>query len=330
MMIVPMPIRGTTIAAENGAAKGVRTVASTVFATAAIVVAVLLAAAIVMVWRLYQDGMRRADAAARQVIAERARVDEQQAALRRYEVAFASIRGRGELGEQVLIETARALGLREGVHFTVQTDVAGGGAAKPDMVLTVGGGRSVPVDAKASMACWAEAVETDDPDERLDALRVHVRNLRSRAAELAGKGYQRWADAIYGTVMFVPSDAAVVAALDTDPELLRWLLDRRIFLCGPTGFAVVASAAMFAATERTLLDDVERVRAQAGSAHRAAGNAIDAVNLSSTHLQRFLSARRRELEALDTFRGNVAPLTDAAASPAAIATVRREDEMPAS
>ncbi|MEU6645772.1 DNA recombination protein RmuC [Saccharomonospora sp. NPDC046836] len=303
---------------------------STVLATAAVVVALLLAGAVALLWRLYQDGMRRADAAARQVDAERARVDEQQAALRRYEVAFASISGRGELGEQVLAETARALGLREGLHFTLQTDLAGGGGAKPDMVLRVGGDRTVPVDAKASMACWAEAVETDDPGERLDALRVHVRNLRSRAAELAAKGYQRWADAIYGTVMFVPSDAAVVAALDTDPELLRWLLDRRVFLCGPTGFAVVASAAMFAATERTLVEDVERVRAHAASAHRSAGNAVDALNLSSTHLQRFLSARRRELEALESFRASVAPLTEAAASPAPVPAVRKGDELAAS
>jgi DNA recombination protein RmuC len=290
---------------------------------------VLLGVAVALLWRLYNDSMRRADAAARQVELERSRVNEQQHSLRRYEVAFASISGRGELGEQVLIETARALGLREELHFTLQTDVAGGGGAKPDMVLHVGGGRSVPVDAKASMATWAEAIETDNPDERLDALRVHVRNLRSRAAELAGKGYQRWADAIYGTIMFVPSDAAVVAALDTDPELLRWMLDRRVFVCGPTGFAVLASAALFAASDRALLEDVEQVRAGAASAHRAAGGAIDALNLSSTHLQRFLSARRRELDALESFRSTVAPLTDAAAAPSPVTEIRKGDELAA-
>lgn len=304
--------------------------ASTVISTAAIAVAVVLLVAIVLLWRLYTDSVRRGEVAARQVEAERSRVDRQQLALRRYEVAFASIRGRGELGEQVLAETARALGLREGLHFTLQTDLAGGGAAKPDLVLRVGGDRTVPVDAKASLACWAEAVETDDAEERLDALRVHVRNLRSRAAELAGRGYQRWADAIYGTIMFVPSDAAVVAALDTDPELLRWLLDRRVFLCGPTGFAVLASAALFAASERAVVEDVERVRAGAAAAHRAAGAAVEAINLSTTHLQRFLSARRRELDALEGFRAVVAPLSDAAGGPAEIATVRRGDEMAAS
>ena len=303
---------------------------STVITTAAIAITLVLAVAIVLLYRLYADSMRRADAAARQVEAERSRVDRHQAALRRYEVAFASISGRGELGEQVLVETARALGLREGLHFTLQTDLAGGGAAKPDMVLRVGGDRSVPVDAKASLACWAEAVETDNAAERLDALRVHVRNLRSRAAELAGKGYQRWADAIYGTVMFVPSDAAVVAALDTDPELLRWMLDRRIFLCGPTGFAVVASAALFAASDRAVVEDVERVRTGAAAAHRAAGNAVEAFNLSGTHLQRFISARRRELDALEGFRATVAPLADASGTPTEIATIRKGDELAAS
>jgi DNA recombination protein RmuC len=297
-----------------------------VLSTAAIVVALLLAGALLFLWRLYQDSVRRTDAALNAIQSERLRGEAHQAALQRYEVAFSSVSGRGELGEQVLVETARALGLREGIHFRLQVDIAGGGSVRPDMVLTVGGGRQVPVDAKMSMVCWAEAVETDDLAERADALRVHVRNIRSRAAELAGKGYQRWADAIYGTIMFVPNDGAVVAALDTDPELLRWLLDRRVFLCGPTGFAVIASAAMFAVTDRALADDVEQVRAQATRAHRAADGAVDAVNLSSTHLQRFLSARRRELDALEGFRAAVEPLSTAAASPTPIPSVRRADE----
>ncbi|MBP2340860.1 DNA recombination protein RmuC [Saccharothrix coeruleofusca] len=297
-----------------------------VLSTAAVVVALLLAGALVFLWRLYQDAVRRTDVALLAVQQERARADAQQVALQRYEVAFSSVSGRGELGERVLVETARALGLREGLHFELQVDVAGGGSVRPDMVLTVGGGRRVPVDAKMSLALWAEAVETDDPRERAEALRVHVRHIRARAAELAGKGYQRWADAIYGTIMFVPNDGAVVAAMDTDPELLRWLLDRRVFLCGPTGFAVLASAAMFAATDRALADDVEQVRAQAGRAHRAADSAVEAVNLSSTHLQRFLSARRRELEALEGFRAAVEPLSAASGTPTPVPLVRRADE----
>src|SRR5438270_10029882 len=94
----------------------------------AVVLALLLVGAVLLFWRLYQDGARRAEAALEMVRAERSRVDQQQSALRRYEVAFASISGRGELGERVLVETARALGLREGLHFIQQADLAGGGA----------------------------------------------------------------------------------------------------------------------------------------------------------------------------------------------------------
>ncbi len=297
------------------------------FGTVAVVLLLVLAAGAALFRRLYADSQHRLDAATAAVRQERERTDAHAAALRRYEVTFASIHGRGELGEQVLVETARSLGLREGLHFTVQTDVGGGGSVRPDMLLLVGDGRRVPVDAKMSIACWIEAVETEDADERLDALRVHVRNIRSRAAELAGKGYQRWADAIYGTVMFVPSDAAVVAALDADPDLLRWLLDRRVFVCGPTGFAVIASAAMLAASERVLAEDIEAVRGHASAAHRAAESAVDAVNVSSTHLQRFLQARRRELDALTQFAGAVGPLTEAAAVPTPLAAVRRSDDV---
>ncbi|WP_459708116.1 DNA recombination protein RmuC [Actinophytocola sp. KF-1] len=309
----PSPGKGTSVEA--------------VFGTVAFVLLLLLVGGAALFRRLYNDSQRRLDDAVQAVREERDRTDAHAAALRRYEVMFASISGRGELGEQVLVETARSLGLREGLHFTLQTDVAGGGSVRPDMLLSVGDGRLVPVDAKMTIACWLEAVETDDPEERADALRVHVRNIRSRATELAGKGYQRWADAIYGTIMFVPSDAAVVAALDTDPDLLRWLLDRRVFVCGPTGFAVIASAAMLAASERVLAADIDALRGQALAAHRAAENAVDAVNVSSTHLQRFVQARRRELDALNQFTAAVAPLTEAAASPAPLPAVRRADEV---
>lgn len=297
------------------------------FGTVAVVLLLLIVAGAALFFRLYADSQRRLDAAALAVRQERDRTDAHAAALRRYEVTFASIHGRGELGERALVETARALGLREGLHFSMQTDVGGGGSVRPDMLLLVGDGRRVPVDAKMSIACWIEAVETDDVDERMDALRVHVRNIRSRAADLAGKGYQRWADAIYGTVMFVPSDAAVVAAMDADPDLLRWLLDRRVFVCGPTGFAVIASAAMLAASERVLVEDIEALRGHAAAAHRAAEGAVDAVNVSSTHLQRFLQARRRELDALTQFATAVSPLTEAAASPTPVPAVRRSDEV---
>jgi DNA recombination protein RmuC len=100
-----------------------------------------------------------------------------------------------------------------------------------------------------------------------------------------------------------------------------------VFVCGPTGFAVIASAAMLAASERVLAADIDALRGQALAAHRAAENAVDAVNVSSTHLQRFLQARRRELDALNQFTSAVVPITDAAASPTPLPSVRRSDEV---
>jgi DNA recombination protein RmuC len=76
-----------------------------------------------------------------------------------------------------------------------------------------------------------------------------------------------------------------------------------------------------------LVEDIEAVRGHAAAAHRAAEGAIDAVNVSSTHLQRFLQARRRELDALTQFATAVGPLTAAAAVPTPLAAVRRSDEV---
>jgi DNA recombination protein RmuC len=293
--------------------------------TVLVLVTALLIAAIFALWRLYQQSLTRIDQTAHVLEAERQRSDARLTTIQRYELTLASIHGRGELGEQVLTETARALGLREGLHFDLQANLAGGGTIRPDLVLNVGGGRQVPVDAKASLAVWAEGMETNDPSERTQALHAHVRNIRSRANELAGKNYQQWADAIYGTVMFLPSDAAAASALDTDPELLRWLLNKRIFLCGPTGFAVLASAAMFAATDRVLAEDVELIRKQALKAQQYATTSLDQANVASTHLQRFVAARAKELEALEKFRAAIEPLSSAAGNTKPIPELRTQD-----
>ena len=123
-----------------------------VFGTVAVVLLLLIVAGAALFRRLYADSQRRLDAATSAVQHERDRTDAHAAALRRYEVTFASIHGRGELGEQVLVETARSLGLRDGLHFTVQTDVGGGGSVRPDMLLIVGDGRRVPVPVSSRLS----------------------------------------------------------------------------------------------------------------------------------------------------------------------------------
>ena len=50
------------------------------------------------------------------------------------------------------------------------------------------------------------------------------------------------------------------------------------------------------------------------------------MNLSSTHLQRFVSARRRELDALESFRGAVQPLAESAGGSASVGSIRREED----
>jgi len=117
-----------------------------VISTAAIVLALLLAGGLVLLWRMYtRTACVATDAGCSAAVeAERARFDRQQATLR------AGMRWRSprspegvNSARQVLCETARTLGLREGCTSRCRRTWRRR-HGPTDLVLAVGGGRQVP------------------------------------------------------------------------------------------------------------------------------------------------------------------------------------------
>jgi DNA recombination protein RmuC len=142
---------------------------------------------------------------------------------------------RGRWGEHQLRRIVEAAGMLEHCDFaeqvTASTDEQG---IRPDLVVSLHGGRSVVVDAKAPFDAYLTAMEARDEQGRDTYLDAHARHLRAHVDALAAKSYWAAFDATPEfVVLFVPADPFLDAALQRDPTLLEHAFGRDVVLATP-------------------------------------------------------------------------------------------------
>ena len=168
---------------------------------------------------------------------------------------------RGRWGEIQLRRVVELSGMEEHCDFELQPTLAGESSVlRPDLIVTLPGDRSIVVDAKAPLMAYLEAAEAAEPDVRDARLREHAAQVRAHVTKLAGKGY--W-EHVPGSadfvVLFLPGEAFFSAALQHDPGLLEYGVERRVFLAGPVTLLALLRTAAFGWTREKLADHAEEI-----------------------------------------------------------------------
>jgi DNA recombination protein RmuC len=142
---------------------------------------------------------------------------------------------RGRWGELQLERAVEAAGMVEHIDYVTQPSVAGpDGALRPDLVVTLVGGKQVVVDSKVAFAGYLEAMEATDETVRAARLRAHARHLRNHVDSLGSKAYwAHFSPSPEFVVCFVPADAFLDAALREDPALLEHAFERNVVIATP-------------------------------------------------------------------------------------------------
>jgi len=139
---------------------------------------------------------------------------------------------RGQWGQMQLRNVVELAGMVRYCDFAEQTSVAGDEAAlRPDLVVSLPGGKHVVVDAKAPLQGVLDAYQARDEEERQRHLRDHSRLLRRHVKSLADKAYWAGLDSTPDVVvMFLPGEHLYGAALEADPTLIEDAMARRVLL----------------------------------------------------------------------------------------------------
>ena len=150
--------------------------------------------------------------------------------------ALRSPSARGRWGDMQLRRVVELAGMVEHCDFQEQKSVAGDDRRlRPDMLVSLPGGRCVVVDAKVPLDAYLKAVEATTEEDRRARLKEHAQQVRAHVTRLGAKSY--WADLATTpefVVMFLPSEAIFGASLEDMPTLIEEGVERRVLLATPT------------------------------------------------------------------------------------------------
>ncbi|MEN3282434.1 MAG: recombination protein RmuC [Solirubrobacteraceae bacterium] len=169
---------------------------------------------------------------------------------------------RGQWGEATLRNVVSAAGLSEHCDFSTQVHIAGeDGAVRPDLVVRLPGSGSLAIDAKVPLDAYLDAAAAGDPVEADRCLQRFVGHVRSNVKALAAKRYwERVGRSPEIVVMFVPSEAAVSAALLRDDRLLDDAARQGVVIATPCTLVALLQVVALAWREEAVSEHAEKIR----------------------------------------------------------------------
>lgn len=245
---------------------------------------------------------------------------------------------RGRWGEISLRRVVELVGMLEHCDFTEQTSVeSDAGRLRPDMIVHLPGGKSVVIDSKVALEAYLNAVEAPDDTAKLAHLKAHTRQVRTHIDKLASKIY--WAQFDQSpeiVVMFMPLETAFTAAVENDPTIIEWAVERRVIPASPMTLIALLQAVHYGWKQERMSENSRRIsevgrelhdRIQKFAEHMAKvgrnlGNATQAYNSAIGSMERMVLSKARQLKNLGAASGNTEIQT-----PCALETIAREPQI---
>lgn len=155
----------------------------------------------------------------------------------------------GRWGEVILESILEKSGLRKGEEYFMEYQLydadgrplrneAKGTKMRPDAIVKYPDNRHVIIDAKVSLNAFVRATEETDATDQQTELAAHVQAIKTHIQQLGSRAYDDYDKTLDFVMLFIPSEAAYIAALQVEPNLWNFAYDRRILLISPSNLII--------------------------------------------------------------------------------------------
>ncbi len=151
-------------------------------------------------------------------------------------------KARGDWGEVILERVLEASGLQKGREYDVQVSLKNksGRRYQPDVIVHLPEGKDVIIDSKMSLKAYETYYSAEEVQEKEAALKAHIQSVRNHIQDLAGKCYENLEGicSLDFILMFIPIEAAFLAAVDRDRNLFNEAFEKNIMVVSPSTLLV--------------------------------------------------------------------------------------------
>lgn len=215
----------------------------------------------------------------------------------------------GTWGEMILEKVLEQSGLRKGIEYETQSGFrdSDNNLLKPDVIVHLPEGRDIIIDSKVSLIHYNHYVNSVDDIEQGKALKEHIHSVSTHIKTLSGKDYSSLKElrSLDFVLMFMPIDAAFMAAFQHDEKLFNTAFENKIVVVTPTTLLatlrtieniwryerqnenarkIAGRAGLIYDKLRGFLEDFEKIGTQLDTVHRTYDAAINKLTLGKGNL----------------------------------------------
>ena len=147
-------------------------------------------------------------------------------------------KAQGTWGELILERVLEQSGLRKGIEYETQGGFRDGEGRllRPDVIVHLPEEKDVVIDSKVSLGAYERFSTAEEEAEKNAALSEHVKAVRAHIDALSSKDYTtlKGVRSLDFVLLFMPIEAAFLAAFKADENLFSYAFERRIVVVTPT------------------------------------------------------------------------------------------------